>query len=38
MVPMPQNTRWMGIGGMLGLISAVLAFALALTLLTSGAF
>ena len=38
MVPMPQNTSWMGIGGTLGLVSALLAFALALTLLTSGAF
>jgi hypothetical protein len=38
MVPVPQNTQWMGIGGLLGFISAVLAFALALTLLSSGAF
>jgi hypothetical protein len=35
---MQHKTRWLGVGGMLGLISALLAFALALTLLTSGAF
>lgn len=36
MIPAPQNTHWMGIGGLLGLISALLAFALVLTLLSSG--
>ncbi|MBI3464924.1 MAG: hypothetical protein HY000_17990 [Planctomycetes bacterium] len=36
MVPALRNTRWMGIGGLLGLIVALLAFALVLTLLSTG--
>lgn len=36
MVPALRNTRWMGMGGLLGLILALLAFALVLTLLSTG--